>query len=126
LLSNLSFIFEDYNTWLYIDNYLEEAKELADSYSCIEGYKEISKAYSTIAIKLYKNKYYKESISLFEFSYKTLLKIKERSFELANTLDMLAICYYYIHEKEVYNDYIYIYIYIYIFFFFCIYKYIYI
>eukprot|EP00833_Pecoramyces_ruminatium_P014995 jgi/Orpsp1_1/1189027/evm.model.d7180000068925.2 len=100
LLSNLSFIFEDYHTWLYIDNYLEAAKELAENYSCIDGFKEISKAYSTIAIKLYKNKYYKESISLFDFSYKILLKINERSLELANTLDMLAICYYYIHEKE--------------------------
>ena len=101
LLSNLSFIFEDYNTWLYIDNYLEAAKVLAENYSCINGFKEISKAYSNIAIKLYKNKYYKESISLFDFSYKTLLKVKKQSIELANILDMLAICYYYIHEKEV-------------------------
>ncbi|ORX47306.1 hypothetical protein BCR36DRAFT_398517 [Piromyces finnis] len=100
LLSNLCFIFEDYNTWLYIDNYLEAAKELAEKYSCINGFKEISKAYSNIAIKLYKNKYYKESISLFDFSYKTLLKVKDQSLELANILDMLAICYYYIHEKE--------------------------
>ncbi|OUM64161.1 hypothetical protein PIROE2DRAFT_9126 [Piromyces sp. E2] len=100
LLSNLSFVFEDYNTWLYIDNYLESAKELAENYSCINGFKEISKAYSNIAIKLYKNKYYKESISLFDFSYKTLLKVKEQSLELANILDMLAICYYYEHEKE--------------------------